>query len=1171
MKKFYLIIILFNFSLLSFSQSPIATIDRANVVGPTNSGSDAQITSSGLVRGAGVSLATVNNTNFTTNQWQATSQAEAFINNEYIEWSVTSSAFNSIEVTEIDIRNRINANGPLNWQIFYSLDAFTSTNFAVTAVQNSATSATNYNFNGLSIDSGTSGTITFRLYAWNASTNGGWFRISPRNVWSDFGIDRPGIRIWGNITNTATNSIESNIISSTTFIPETNIDYTAHTSNRIKVGEFIIQDGGDDLTDSDNLPTILTDLSFSVSGNNNLSALSIFDGLTNISETSIVESIVNFSGLNLIALDDNSKTFDVYVTFGTLVTDNERIQLTVNSAIADVINGSSFSTFDAGGAFTSESGDDNKISVNASQLVFDQEPSDVNQFEIMTPFPTVLAVDINGNQDLDFSGPVTVLATGPLDPPSIIYNIENGSAVFDSIIFSDQGSNFSLVAVPSGILTAISMPFNVIGPLVQIAIQDFDNTSPEWSYTNDIPFFDNGWGIDGYYGIIDIASGSPLNYPYFKNNILGENDLNDEGDNGTNGWATIQFDDVDISSFSDVQVRFDWQVIGYANNNDNAQYQLFYDGVGQGRVFIFDGDNSSNINDGSGSIALDIPDVVNTISLEIRVRNNGNNGYSGFDNFEIVSLFNGLIYTNNAWIPNPPSESTGLEDAFVRDGNYIVGSNIQLNNMFIREDASVSISPAQSITLNNDLLNAGTLELNSVSTSYSSLIIEGKSTGDVVYNRHTNINQSVGGNDLITAPVTGQTFGDFASENTNLFSNPSNPTEKLFGPFDKVTDTYLTYDTAIPAEANVTLDPAVGYRAATSDGSILKFKGTVNTENIDISIVNSGPTNPEWNLIGNPYPSYLNLAEFLSINSTVFDPASSGIYGYDGDASDGYNIWNQAYSDANPNAKLTPGQGFLIASAEGGADVSFTTTMRTNGTTDDFIPGRIMPIEHLKLELKSDENVFYTDFYFTDNATVGLDPGYDSQIFGGIAPDFAIFSHLISNNNGNDFAIQSINYTDFSNAIIPLGINAEQGEEIIISIMSSSIPETVNIYLEDTINNTSTLLNDNDFTTTPTASLSGTGQFFLRFSESSLSTIENSLSNLEVYATSNPKVLHINGTLNDESKVSIYDLQGREILTSNLKRTNLNNEIDISKIGTGVYVVIISSNSINKSEKIIIR
>ena len=85
------------------------------------------------------------------------------------------------------------------------------------------------------------------------------------------------------------------------------------------------------------------------------------------------------------------------------------------------------------------------------------------------------------------------------------------------------------------------------------------------------------------------------------------------------------------------------------------------------------------------------------------------------------------------------------------------------------------------------------------------------------------------------------------------------------------------------------------------------------------------------------------------------------------------------------------------------------------------------------------------------------------------------------------------------------------------------------------------------------------------------STIENSLSNLEVYATNNPKVLHINGKLIDETKVTIYDLQGREILSSNLDQNNLNNKIDISKMGTGVYVVIVSSNSINKSEKIIIR
>ena len=60
--------------------------------------------------------------------------------------------------------------------------------------------------------------------------------------------------------------------------------------------------------------------------------------------------------------------------------------------------------------------------------------------------------------------------------------------------------------------------------------------------------------------------------------------------------------------------------------------------------------------------------------------------------------------------------------------------------------------------------------------------------------------------------------------------------EKLFGPFDKTTGTYLTYDTDIPAEAAVVLEPAVGYRAASSDDSTFEFSGTVNTGTVNINI-----------------------------------------------------------------------------------------------------------------------------------------------------------------------------------------------------------------------------------------------------------------------------------------------------------------------------------------------
>src|SRR5690606_20356972 len=151
-----------------------------------------------------------------------------------------------------------------------------------------------------------------------------------------------------------------------------------------------------------------------------------------------------------------------------------------------------------------------------------------------------------------------------------------------------------------------------------IAVQDFDNTEPSWNYSSDVPFFDNGWGTDGYYSLIDITDAAPLDYSFFTNNILGENDLYDEGDNGTIGYATITFDTIDISSFNQVSLLFDWQYTGYSNVNSSIQYAVSYDGVSQGYVNINYGAN--NIEADSGTVDISIPDTINTVSLTLRIR-----------------------------------------------------------------------------------------------------------------------------------------------------------------------------------------------------------------------------------------------------------------------------------------------------------------------------------------------------------------------------------------------------------------------------------------------------------------------------------------------------------------------------------------------------------------------
>ncbi|MEH6535196.1 MAG: T9SS type A sorting domain-containing protein [Psychroserpens sp.] len=1175
MKKTYFLLLAFFFFAFSFAQTTIVTIDRANGPGPTDTGNDPTISSIGLTRGSGVNQR--NGTDFSSNNWAETSQANAETNNDYLQWSTSSSSSNDIEIQRIDIRLRRNMNGPTNWQLHYSIDDFATAGIAVNASQSIvANSNVITNIIGLSINSGSAATITFRLYAWGAATNGGLLRVKSQASWSDFGIALPGLRLSGNITSTTTNSTESNIVA-TSFDPTDNIDYTSYsatsgltTSNAIKIGEFTIQDGGNDLTDADILGTTLTDLEFNITNSSNIAALAVFDGSTNISEVTTVTDNTSFTGITGIsAIDEGSKTFDVYATFNSTATDNEQLQLTISSASADGTAGSIFEAFDAGGAQTPIAGDDNRIEVIASQLIFTTEPLNGNQFEVIHPTPVVIATDINDNLDLDFINSISLTTTGTFDVSATTsLNAVAGESTFSNLVFSAKGTGLTITATSSGLTDATSSNFDINGPLITIAIQDFDNTSPEWTYTNDIPFFDNGWGTDGYYGIININDASPMNNPQFSGNILGDNDLNDEG-NGTNTWATITFSTIDVSSYENVKLKFDWDIQGYVYNSNDAQYRLIYDGSNESRVFLFDGNGA--IDSDEGSISLDIPASVNTVALQIRIRNNRLTGFSGFDNFRIVSEFDGLVYASSTWVPNAPSDTTGTDNVYVLDGTYTVGSNIETNNFYIADLATTSVTAGESIVVNSNLVNKGTLELNSTSTTYSSLIVENTSEGDVIYKRHVNIN--TGGNDLISAPVTGQTFGDFATVNTNIFENPSDVSQKLFGPFNKTTGLYQLYDTDITADANATLDAGNGYRAASTNSSTFTFEGTVETTTITKPIVVSGPNSPEWNLIGNPYSSYITLSDFLTANTSEFEPTNSGIYGYDGDASNGWEIWNQAYSDANPGTVITPGQGFLVASKVGGGTITFNPSMRSIGSTDDFVLGRVSnpTLAHIKLQMSKTDTSYNTDIYFNNNATLSMDAGYDSALFGNYAPGFALYSHLVENNSGLKLAIQSVHYNALNDVIIPLGVNASQGEQLTFSIFETDIQRGIDIYLEDTVTNTFTLLNTSDYVFTPNTNLSGTGRFFLRFSGDALSTSEESFETVQIYTSKTPKTLFIKGELLNDTKAEIYDIQGRLILTSKLNSNSINNQIDISNITSGIYIVNLNNGIQQKSQKVIIK
>jgi hypothetical protein len=550
---------------------------------------------------------------------------------------------------------------------------------------------------------------------------------------------------------------------------------------------------------------------------------------------------------------------------------------------------------------------------------------------------------------------------------------------------------------------------------------------------------------------------------------------------------------------------------------------------------------------------------------------------------ENIRFYNTSAGTNNdggAGQRNLYVNSLEFNSLFTITGSSTVASSgdSTVPYLDIQNGSILNIPANSSVTVSGNLTNSGTLNLNSTSIRYSSLIVDNvTNTGTINYNRHIN-NAAVGGtsttaNDLISAPLSGMSFGDLRLANSNILSGQiggTGPTLYLFGPFDNSSvSNYLLYEETV--DDGIILDTGVGYRTGSNPVGAYLFTGDIETGNIP-QLITTPTGGSIWNLVGNPYPSYIRLDEFLSINNTQFDGSSTGIYGYDGAAADGWNVWNSLYSVLNPDAVIAPGQGFFVASKDSGGTINFNPNMRSSGASDDFIPLRSSAvITNVQLDMTNGTNNFSTEVYFTEFSSLGLDPGFDSSLFGSTAPAFSIYSNLVEEDNGIPFGIQALGEFDYANTTVPLGVNANQGEQLTFSLSINTLPATVSVFLDDTVASASTLLNSGDYVFTPAANLSGTGRFFLRFADSALSTIENSIDALSIFTNPSAKTITITGQLLDPTQANVYDLQGRLVAATQLETAKTSQSIDVSNLSTGVYVIQLTGASKSRSQKLIIR
>ena len=417
-----------------------------------------------------------------------------------------------------------------------------------------------------------------------------------------------------------------------------------------------------------------------------------------------------------------------------------------------------------------------------------------------------------------------------------------------------------------------------------------------------------------------------------------------------------------------------------------------------------------------------------------------------------------------------------------------------------------------------------------------------------------------------------------------------------------LSDKYWRFDTAantyINVSANSLMTPGQGYiiRApqnftatpqpytATFNGGGSPINGVPNNGVINVPIVVSGLN--VLNLIGNPYPSGVNINSFMSnatnstkvggtiylwthntaITNTQYTGSDYAVYNYLGGTGTAA-ATNPGVNSTVPNGIIAAAQGFFIKGINTGGTAIFNNSMRVAGTAAQFYrtneegaetpeTSEVIEKHRIWLELKNNEGAYkQTLIGYAETATDGRD-----RLFDGDAVDGGNVVGLYSLLGANALAIQGKSLPFTNSDVVPIGYksNLAGGFEINLADFDGLFASQ-DIFLEDKLLNVIHNLKSGSYAF---STLAGTfnDRFELRYTNSSLGIDSPELDENAVIVYKNSTGIHINSGNIIMKSIKIIDMRGRLIF----EKTAINeNEALISNLNIAEEVLIVQITSVD--------
>ena len=433
-------------------------------------------------------------------------------------------------------------------------------------------------------------------------------------------------------------------------------------------------------------------------------------------------------------------------------------------------------------------------------------------------------------------------------------------------------------------------------------------------------------------------------------------------------------------------------------------------------------------------------------------------------------------------------------------------------------------------------INALTIE------SGASLIAESTFSGTLTYKRNLHL---VNDWHFISSPVLGGTLEDVISSTDLATGSGTNVGIAIYNNSIRAWNYYTSTSSG-------TMGSGIGYGLLVRSGNI-SFTGSM-----PIGPVNT--SSPEgldgWNLIGNPYPSYLAInnsadaTNFIDVNSSSLSNSYVSIYLWDA-ISSGVKVINHA----SDSYDISPGQGFFVNVNGDGDSVSFTEGMQSHQSSGVFYR-TTEPTPTVVLAIEKTGDVKTTTLKYFDTTTAGLDLGYDAGAFtGGSESAFKLNTHLVEDSQGLDFMLQCLSTQEYETSIVPVALTIVAGSEVVFSVEALNLPADIKVFLEDKMTNTFTRLDEanSEYIVTLTESENGIGRFYLHTKSSILNTNDINLNNISIYKTDS-STIRIVGLPDGKSTFKLFNILGVPVINTTFMANGVS-EIKLPLLPAGIYIV----------------